>query len=301
MGIYLTWLADELRAAGLNVIEYNGWQSRARSSGGYAEMPLCVMWHHTASPASWDGQKDANYCATGDEDAPLSNLYIQRDGTVWVLAAGATNTNGKGNAILFSRGWVPDDGMNTRAIGCELGNDGIGERWDQRQIDSMFTVSNVCNAKCGNIPQDVSSHNFYAPDRKIDPATDNVEGPWVPGAVNSSRSWDRLDIQTECARRATAAPVPQPPTIGEVDMYLLGVVIDGAPGPLVLRISATHVIHEPNGTAVDVDKGAGVPYTERIDETAATLFASRVATGPCPVADPNSEWYSKALADAWRT
>lgn len=310
MALYLTWLADELRAAGINVIEYDGWKTRARGSGGYSSLPLCVMWHHTASPASWDGQKDASYCATGDSDAPLANLYIQRNGTVWVLAAGATNTNGKGNQIAFSRGIVPADGMNTRAIGVEMGNDGVGERWPQAQVDSMFVVSNVCNAKCGNRPEDMSTHNFYAPTRKIDPATDNVAGPWVPGVVNSSRSWNRADVQGECMRRAASAPDPKPPeplppepTLEDVDMYLLGVKIAGAPGDgiLGLRISAEHVVHEPNGTAYGIDKWFGLRYQECGDSDAATLFVSRTATGPCPVADPNSQWYSKALADAWRT
>src|SRR6187401_1426292 len=104
-GRYLTELASLLRAAHLEVIEYPGWQGRARSSGGYGDgKPLCVMWHHTASGAGSDGQSDAAYIAEGDEDAPLANLYIERSGAVWVLAAGATNTNGKGKSLSFSRG-----------------------------------------------------------------------------------------------------------------------------------------------------------------------------------------------------
>ena len=210
--LYLTELATWLRNAGLNVVEYSGWEKRSRSSGGYDSLPLCVMWHHTASPASWDGKKDADYCAVGDSDAPLANLYIQRNGTVWVLAGGATNTNGKGNAIAFSRGTVPTDSMNTRALGVEMGNDGVGECWCEAQLNSMFLVSNVCNHHFGNQPDDVSSHQFYAPTRKIDPATTNVEGSWQPRSCNSSGSWDRIDIQAECLKRAgSIAPSPGPP------------------------------------------------------------------------------------------
>lgn len=210
MAIYLTGLAEWLRGAGVNVREYDGWQTRARGSGGYSSLPLCVMWHHTASPRSWDGQKDADYCAVGDPDAPLANLYIDRSGTVWVLAAGATNTNGKGNSIAFSRGTVPADGMNTRAIGIEMGNDGVGEEWTQAQVDAAFITSNVCNAQCGNRPDDVATHNYYAPDRKIDPAVDSVAGPWEPSAVTASGTWSRIDLQNECARRAGSAPTPGP-------------------------------------------------------------------------------------------
>lgn len=215
-GGWLTWLADVLRAAGLSVIEYPGWQNRARSSGPYAAgKPLCVMWHHTASPASWNGQKDADYCAVGDEDAPLANLYIDRQGTVWVLAAGATNTNGKGKSIVFSRGTVPIDQMNTHAIGVEMGNDGVGEAWPEVQVDAMFAVSNACNAALGNQPNDVATHNYYAPDRKIDPATAAaVQGPWKPKSVTSSGTWDLVDIESECLNRAGSEPHPIPPQPG---------------------------------------------------------------------------------------
>ena len=208
--LYLTNLADILYGAGLSIVEYGDWKTRARGSGGYDAMPLCVMWHHTASPQSWDGQKDADYCAVGDSDAPLANLYIDRSGTVWILAAGATNTNGKGKSITFSRGTVPNDSMNTRALGVELGNDGVGEMWSRVQVDAMFTVSNICNSVFGNRADDVSSHQFYAPDRKIDPATTNVEGPWKPTSCTSSDSWDRASIQSECLARASQPLPPQP-------------------------------------------------------------------------------------------
>lgn len=208
---YLTGMASALRDAGCNVREYPDWQFRARGSGGYANAPLCVMWHHTASPESWDGQKDADYLAKGDEDAPLANLYIDRQGLVWVLAGGATNTNGKGYARSFSRGTVPDDRMNEYAIGIELGNDGVGEAYPQAQIDAVFKASNACNAMCGNTPMDVCTHNEWAPDRKIDPATAfAVQGPWQPGKSTSSGTWELADIQNECAARAGTTPPPNP-------------------------------------------------------------------------------------------
>lgn len=220
--LYLTELATWLRQAGLNVNEYDDWQRRSRSSGGYDNYPLCVMWHHTASPPSWDGQRDADYLAVGDEDSPVSNLYIDRSGTVWVLAGGATNTNGKGKSLTFSRGTVPADSMNTRALGVEMGNNGVGEQWPQRQVDSMFIVNNICNQRFGNVPADLSSHNFYAPDRKIDPATTNVAGPWVPTACNSSGTWSIDSIRNEATKRAgQPVPIPPPTTGDDVEKYLV--------------------------------------------------------------------------------
>lgn len=246
MSIYLTNMANWLRNAGLNVIEYPDWQTRARGSGGYSDYPLCVMWHHTASPASWDGQKDADYCTVQDEDAPLANLYIDRSGTVWVLAAGATNTNGKGYSMSFSRGTVPDDSMNTRAVGIEMGNDGIGEQWPQAQVDAAFIVSNTINARLGNQPDDMATHQSWAPDRKVDPATTNVAGPWQPTSCTSSGSWDRASVQNECLVRAGARPLPpkpQPepepepqPEPGEDWMANLPTIKKGDSGPYVERM-----------------------------------------------------------------
>jgi len=231
------------------------------------------MWHHTASPASWDGQKDADYCTVQDEDAPLANLYISRDGTVWVLAAGATNTNGKGYSISFSRGTVPDDGMNSRAVGIEMGNDGIGEQWPQAQVDAAFIVSNTVNAKLGNQPDDISTHQFWAPDRKVDPATTNVAGPWQPISCTSSGTWDRGSVQAECRARAGGGgsqPVPKP------------LPPEPAPGPKP----------QPEGDWMaqlpTIKKGDSGPYVERMQH----LLAAAGYMNPANTANYDGQWGS---------
>lgn len=218
--VYLVELANWLREAGLNVIEYEGWQTRARGSGGYTDTsrPWVVMWHHTASPASWDGKKDADYCAVGDEDAPVSNLYIERSGAVWVLAAGATNTNGLGGPFTCSKGTVPLDSMNSYALGVEMGNDGVGENWPEVQVNSMFVVSNVCNTKLGNELTDICTHNVWAPNRKIDPArAEAVLGSWAPRSSTTSGTWHLEDIAAECLSRGptgASESQPEPPAVG---------------------------------------------------------------------------------------
>lgn len=178
---YLTDLADVCRSVGLTVKEYSNWKTRARGSGGYdSGRPTHVMVHHTASPPSWSGQKDADYCAVGDEDAPLSNLYLDQAGVVWVLAAGATNTNGKGRDVWG--GGVPDDSMNSYAIGIEA-NGGYGYAWPQVQQDAYVKlVSKLCG-HYGISNNCVRGHFEWAPDRKVDPS-----GPskWASG----SASWD---------------------------------------------------------------------------------------------------------------
>src|SRR5262245_7850563 len=117
-------MADAFAQAGLNVVRYSGWTTRARSSGGYEPgRPLCVMWHHTASSTSPDN--DAYYMCYSSSDRPICNVMIDRAGTVWCLGAGATNTNGKGRSLGFSNGTVPSDSMNTYAVGMEICNNGV--------------------------------------------------------------------------------------------------------------------------------------------------------------------------------
>jgi N-acetylmuramoyl-L-alanine amidase len=217
--IYLTWMADDLEAAGLQVVRYQGWTTRARSSGGYSGQPLCLMWHHTASQTS--AENDCYYMCHSSGDRPICNLYIARDGAVWVLAAGATNTNGKGQAMDFSRGSVPKDQMNQWAVGMELGNSGTGESYPQAQIDAAFTTSNVINRRLGNQLTDVCTHQHYAPDRKIDPAKGSaVLGPWCPTEINSSGTWDVADLRNECGRRGGGS-IPIPPSGDDVEKYLV--------------------------------------------------------------------------------
>jgi len=184
-GRYLTEIAEWLRAARLEVVEYEGWETRARSSGGYADgRPWGIMWHHTASNTS--PANDAHYMCNGSPDRPIANLLIARDGVVWVLAAGATNTNGKGGPWAWSRGTVPKDSMNSYAVGCELASDGIGGPYPQAQIDSAFTTSITLGQRLGLADWDLCVHQQYAPTRKIDPATASaVEGSWQPRSCTS--------------------------------------------------------------------------------------------------------------------
>jgi hypothetical protein len=177
-------MAQVLRDAGLDVIEVDGWETRARGSGGYeSSRPDHIACHHTASPPSSDGWPDSDYCTFGDDDAPLTNLYVNRGGTVWVCAAGATNTNGSGHDPC---GHIPEDTLNTHAIGIEAGNNGVGEVWPDAQLDAYVVM---CAALCRayGIPVGrIHSHQEYAPTRKSDPA-----GP--PRYASSAVPWS-MDV-----------------------------------------------------------------------------------------------------------
>ena len=191
-GRYLTDLADVVRGAGITVIEMDGWQTRARGSGGYASgRPTHVMCHHTASGPSSDGWPDANYCTFSSSSKPLCNLYLNRGGSVWICAAGATNTNGSGGPL----DGVPADSMNTHAIGIEAGNAGTGEPWPATQQDAYVAL--VAALVAGYHLAHVRSHFEWAPGRKVDPA-----GPsrWSnPSGGGGSNLWRMEDFRADVA------------------------------------------------------------------------------------------------------
>ena len=234
-GRYLTDLADVLRAAGCTVVEQDGWQTRARSSGGFSgDRPWCVMWHHTASSATASAESDATYMSYNADAKPIANLLIARDGVVWVLAAGGTNTNGSGNLQTFSRGTVPTDSMNTHAIGMEIQNTGTGQAYTAECINAAFAASLACCAAYGLMPDDVCTHAQYAPSRKIDPATaDAVEGSFQPYAVNSSGTWSLDELRAECWQRSVVAPEPLPPEPTE-DEEMAFIINNRASGEVAL-------------------------------------------------------------------
>jgi hypothetical protein len=216
---YLVELVEVLEAAGLNVIAVDGWETRARGSGGYdGDRPWAILWHHTASQTT--PENDVGYICYGCPDAPVANLYLARTGEVWVCAAGATNTNGKGGPYTTSRGVVPVDQMNTHAVSIEAANAGTGETWPQVQIDAYFTIANALAAAYGLDPAlDNVSHAAWTPGRKIDPAVAAaVQGPWQPASSTTAGTWALTDIQHEAARRASSTPPPHPPE--EDEMYL---------------------------------------------------------------------------------
>ena len=216
-GIYYTEIDEVLRAAGLTVRDDGpnaGWQSRARSSGGFPVVPLGVVWHHTASNTAIEN--DLQWQCHSCDDAPVGNMTIDRDGVVWPVAAGASNCAGKGGPADFSRGRVEADTGNTRLWNVEVSNDGVGGRWPIAQVNSYLVASNALNSHFGNCPDDVISHALGSGDgwtsRKVDPAQAGaVEGPWQPRSCNSSGTWLLQDIKDEClARAGGAAPEPAP-------------------------------------------------------------------------------------------
>ena len=234
---YLTDLAAVCRRTGFPVIEVDDWQNRARGSGGYdSGRPNHVMIHHTASGSGSDGWPDVNYICYGDEDAPLSNLYLSRNGTIYVCAAGATNTNGSGTDVC---GVTADDSMNSSAIGIEAGNNGVGEPWPRVQQDSYVAlVAALCDAYGIGVEQ-IHSHAQWASGRKIDPAGSS---DWATG----SNTWH---VPAFCDDvRAVGAP---PPDQGENDV-LVNLITHGKEVAVWAQYSGGYKVWVPNPEVLNV-------------------------------------------------
>jgi LysM repeat protein len=201
---FLTDLGDVLRAAGHQVQEVDGWQQRARRSGGYPGAPAAIIIHHTASKKPWDGDRDVKFLTFDCDAAPLANLYLDRGGQWWVLAAGATNTNGKGGPL----GSIPADKANSRVIGIEAGNDGVGEPWPEVMQDAYLSGVAALADAYGVATNHVFAHHEWAPGRKIDPA-----GPNRFGTVGRNQSWDMNAFREQLQQKRGQAAAPEAATV----------------------------------------------------------------------------------------
>lgn len=204
-------MANWLRLAGLEVIEFEGWMTRGRSSGGFDPgFPVCMMWHHDASAPNTNPRSTAEYACYNADAKPICNLQVDRTGKVWVLAAGATNTNGSGGPVSLPSGkTVPLDKMNTQAVGIEICNNGVGEEYPAVQIDACFKTSIAIANNLGIPADDAMIHQVWAPTRKIDPAVAyGVQGSFKPHSITSSGTWSLIDLQAELRLRSQSLPLP---------------------------------------------------------------------------------------------
>jgi hypothetical protein len=170
----LQWLADELRAAGLNVIEEPGWRTRGATSKSTGKLfdPIGQIIHHSADVAREglaDDLDDAglvNLIVHGRADlpGPLYQIHIDRDGEVHVIAAGRANHAGRGS-------WegIPKDSGNMTTVGIDFENNGVGEGWPANQIHVGHVVSAVIARKLGHDAKQIAMHREYSSEGKIDP------------------------------------------------------------------------------------------------------------------------------------
>jgi hypothetical protein len=225
-------LPDVLRAAGLEVATWEGWQWRSRSSGGFEEL-LGVVVHHTASPATTSFQNDWSYCAVGHADAPVANALLGRQGQWGVHAAGASNHAGKGGPWTTSRGTIPTDSANSRCIGIEASNNGTGEPWSAAMLESYELGVAAMVAAYGLTPPDAIAHREWAPGRKIDPFGGTPPTAGFPYTGN--QQWPMRGgpgtFTAAVAARLTAGPGPDPDQEEDMIYQLIEPAVAGITAP----------------------------------------------------------------------
>ena len=152
-------LPAALRAAGLTVIEIDGWRERGRP-GSFA--PLGVLNHHTgASAKGWSAAKCLAYARwmflTGRSDLnpPLVQLALDPAGRVYIGAAGRANHAGTAKAS----GTVPAGDGNTLYVGIEWmlsGTEAIPESMMRAGVTLNAVLAEVVLGKIPNTS--ISAH-----------------------------------------------------------------------------------------------------------------------------------------------
>lgn len=164
------FLAGVLFGAGLSVVEHEGWEARGRGMLADINGIIC---HHTAGPPAPKGgaTPSLNLVLNGRPDlaGPLSQLYLARDGTFHVLAAGKCNHAGAGH-------WRNISG-NSTSLGIEAENAGDGhDPWPAVQMDAYAKGVAAILKHLGLTADDCCGHKEFAlpKGRKIDPSFDMV-------------------------------------------------------------------------------------------------------------------------------
>lgn len=216
------WLPSVLRAAGLRVVEVDGWAIRGKEMDAIEG----IVNHHTASPTASTLNTNLSVVINGNSIAPgpIAQVLLWRDGTCYIIASGKANHAGAGGPW----GWLPlsPPGQlsiaNARTIGIEAVNNGTGEPWAPAMIDAYLALDAAILKQIGRPASRVLTHHEWAPTRKIDPA-----GPtggrvaMLPGLSTwSGDAWRALiAAKMQTPAPPTPTPTPQPPEEDEMKIY----------------------------------------------------------------------------------
>lgn len=159
-------MAKRLRDAGLQVKECSGWQTRGNRAGPNFN-PRGIVVHHTAGAGPSSGVAPSlGIILNGRQGlpGPLANIYMDYNGIIYCIAAGAANHAGR-----------PDGGSwkgmtgNSTAWGFEIEHPGTYDLEPERAELAARAVAAMIVGTCDETM--VPYHREWAPSRKIDLAT----------------------------------------------------------------------------------------------------------------------------------
>lgn len=222
----ITWLAAELRAAGVEVAEVAGWRTR----GSEDFDPIGITWHATAGSRNSTAQGEVNVILNGSTSAPppIAQIMLYRDGVAYVCAAGRCNHN--------KVGWGgPNEGFgNTELIGIEMANDNRGEPFPAVQIDAARKISAAIFKRLGTSPlRRMAGHFEHQPGAKTDPlgVSMGAERSRVYALMTSGQEWDEMatEAQVKSACRAALREELAPDQVGRERVEAASVGYAGGP------------------------------------------------------------------------
>lgn len=180
-------LADVLRDAGLKVVEVPGWKENGRPSSTGGFNPGGNLWHHTGAKDTNPNSITDDYAyarwlaeiGRSDLPAPLCQVSIGRDGTVYVCASGRGNHAGTAR----STGPMAAGDGNYIYLGWECQNSG-SEGWSKAQYDAMVLAGAATSIHYGWSAQANRAHRETS-----------LTGKWDPGGLDMNRF--RNDIESK--------------------------------------------------------------------------------------------------------
>ena len=134
-------LERAVKSAGVKYKKVSGWASRGHGTMGRVES---VIAHHTAGPKRGNSPS-LNVVAYGRPglSGPLAQLFLARDGTVYLVAAGISYHAGRVSSNRYA---------NSHAIGIEAEATGL-DSWPAHQIEEY---AKLCKALCKEFGLSVS-------------------------------------------------------------------------------------------------------------------------------------------------
>jgi hypothetical protein len=206
------WPGTIIRAVHLRLwrnrfVEHPGWIGRHGRiyPNGYTTGVQALGTHHTAQPQFVTDASALGHLFRNT----IGNGYLAKTGHMYSLCEGPSYTQGKGGGGSPLRG-------NGDHWSLEIGNDGIGERYTDDQVDYLLTVvpalieafANEYNYMPVGPAIDwwrMPGHFEWSPGRKVDPAGPS---PWSP----NGGMWNMDAFRADIGRRLPSLATPDRPT-----------------------------------------------------------------------------------------
>lgn len=163
----IPWLADVLRAEGVQVVEEGDWSNRMRP-GSFE--PIGVLWHHTAgaTTSTSNPYPSLEIVINGRPDlaGPLAQALVDYNGVFHVISAGRCNHAG----LARASGPIPAGDGNTMLIGWEIDYDGVSQSMSTAQYNASLRATAAVLRRLGRSASYARGHRETSTTGKIDPS-----------------------------------------------------------------------------------------------------------------------------------